>query len=137
MSGGDSGAPGDAATEAPTTAAGGPLVEILYFDGCPNHEGARALVERICRELGVEPELRLVNVPDEEAARRLRFLGSPTIRVAGEDVDPQAPERDDYVLSCRVYRTDSGFAGQPDERWVRDALEREASKEASAASKSE
>ena len=99
-----------------------PLVEILYFDGCPNHEGARALVERVSRELGVDPEMRLVNVPDQEAAQRLRFLGSPTIRVAGEDVDPHAGERDDYVLSCRVYRTDSGFAGQPDERWVRHAL---------------
>jgi hypothetical protein len=112
-----------------------PLVEILYFDGCPNHEGARALVGRVSRELGVEPELRLVNVPDEETVRRRRFLGSPTIRVAGEDVEPQAGERDDYVLSCRVYRTAHGFAGQPDERWVRDALEREASKEPGGASK--
>lgn len=103
-----------------------PLVEILYFDGCPNHEGARALVERVSRELGVDPELRLVNVPDEESAQRLHFLGSPTIRIAGEDVDPHAGERDEYVLSCRVYRTDSGFAGQPDERWVRDALRPEA-----------
>jgi len=111
-----------------------PLVEILYFDGCPNHEAARALVERVGCELGLEPELRLVNVPDEEAARRLRFLGSPTIRVAGHDVDPQAAERDEYVLSCRIYRTESGFAGQPDERWVRDALEREGSKAARAAS---
>jgi hypothetical protein len=113
-----------------------PLVEILYFDGCPNHKAARAMVERVSRDLGVEPELRLVNVLDEEAARRLRFLGSPTIRVSGADVDPNAEERDDYVLSCRVYRTDRGFAGQPDEAWVRDALERAASNDAGAASKS-
>jgi hypothetical protein len=102
-----------------------PLVEILYFDGCPNHQDARALVERVSRELGLEPELRLVDVADEATARRLRFLGSPTIRVGGIDVDPHADERDEYVLSCRVYRTESGFAGRPDERWVRDALLRE------------
>ena len=113
-----------------------PLVEILYFDGCPNHEGARALVERVSRELGVDPELRLVNVPDEEAAQRLHFLGSPTIRIAGEDVDPHAGEREEYVLSCRVYRTERGFAGQPDERWVRDALEREASSSSGGGSQS-
>ncbi len=111
-----------------------PLVELLYFDGCPNHEAAQALVERVSSELGLEPELRLVNVPDEEAARRLRFLGSPTVRVAGHDVDPEADERNDYVLSCRVYRTESGFAGQPDERWIRAALEREASNGEAAAS---
>jgi hypothetical protein len=90
-----------------------PLVEILYFDGCPNHEGARTMVERVSSELGLEPELRLVNVPDEESARRLRFLGSPTIRVAGRDVDPQAGERDEYVLSCRVYRTENGLPASP------------------------
>ena len=103
-----------------------PLVEILYFDGCPNHEAARALVERVGGEFGLKPDVRLVNVPDEEAARRLRFLGSPTILVGGRDVDPQAAERDECELSCRVYRTESGLAGQPDEQWVRAALEREA-----------
>ena len=101
---------------------GGPLVEILYFEGCPNHHPAIELVERISRELGIAPDVRLVNVPDEQAAQRLRFLGSPTIRVGGVDVDPQTEERDDYALSCRVFRTESGFSGQPDERWVRDAL---------------
>jgi hypothetical protein len=100
-----------------------PLVEILYFDGCPNYETARAMVDRVSCDLGLEPELRLVNVTSEEVAQRLRFLGSPTVRVRGRDIDPGAAEREDYVLSCRVYRTDSGFSGQPDERWLRDALE--------------
>jgi hypothetical protein len=102
----------------------GPLVEILYFDGCLNQEGARALVERVSSKLGIETELRLIEVPDDEAAQRLHFLGSPTIRVRGEDVDPHACERDHYVRSCRVYRTERGLTGQPDERWVRAALER-------------
>jgi hypothetical protein len=102
----------------------GPLVEILYFDGCPNYEGARAMVERVSQRLGIETEVRLVEVPDDEAAERLRFLGSPTVRVAGRDVDPLAGELDHYVRSCRVYRTERGFTGQPDDRWVRDALER-------------
>ncbi len=130
MSNGDYCAPtpsgyGDKATAGAATA-DGPLVEILYFDGCPNHHPAIALVERISRELGISPELRLVNVPDQQAAQRLRFLGSPTIRVGGVDVDPQTPERDDYALSCRIFRTEAGPSGQPDEEWVREALLREA-----------
>ena len=99
-----------------------PLVEILYFDGCPNHEPAVALVERIDRELGTNADVRLVNVPDHEAANRLRFLGSPTVRVDGVDVDPLTTQRSDYALSCRIFSTDHGPAGQPEERWVRDAL---------------
>ena len=99
-----------------------PLVEILYFDGCPNHEGARRLVERVAGEVGVAPEVRLVNVPDPEAAAEARFLGSPTIRVDGHDIEPGADRRSEYVLACRVYRTERGFAGQPDASWLREAL---------------
>ena len=115
----------DRAVEAASApVARGPLVEILYFDGCPNHHPAVALVERVSRELGIEPNLQLVNVPDQQAALRLRFLGSPTIRVGGVDVDPQTQERDDYALSCRLFQTERGVSGLPDEQWVRDALRR-------------
>jgi len=99
-----------------------PLVEILYFDGCPNHERALALVERVAGELDLQPEIRLVDVPDPEAAARLRFLGSPTVRIGGRDIEPGAETRTDFVLSCRVFRTERGFSGEPDEQWVRDAL---------------
>jgi hypothetical protein len=103
----------------------GPEVDVLYFDGCPNHVPALALLERVAGELGLEPALRLVKVADHEAAQRLRFLGSPTIRVGGRDVDPHTEERTDFGLSCRVFRTEAGIAGQPDERWLRDALARD------------
>jgi hypothetical protein len=104
-----------------------PLVEILSFDGCPNHEGALALVDNVAAELGIEADIRLINVPDPDSASRLRFLGSPTVRVEGRDVEPGAEERTDFALSCRVFRTEEGVAGQPDMRWVREALLRETS----------
>jgi hypothetical protein len=99
-----------------------PRVEILYFDGCPNHEPARALIERVAAELRMEPAIELVEVVDPDAAADLRFLGSPTIRVDGRDVEPGADERHEFVLACRVYRTERGLAGQPDEAWIRKAL---------------
>jgi len=99
-----------------------PRVEILYFESCPNHEPTRMLVERLARRLRLEPEIRLVEVADPDAAVELRLLGSPTVRVDGVDVEPGAEERRDFALSCRIYRSESGVAEQPDERWVRDAL---------------
>ena len=99
-----------------------PHVEILYFEGCPNHEPALALVERVAAELGVEPEIELVEVPDAESAVRHRFLGSPTVRVDGRDVEPGAEERCDFAFSCRIYRGESGGDEQPQESWVHDAL---------------
>ena len=99
-----------------------PRVEILYFDGCPNHEPARALVERVAAQLQLDPSIELVEVVDPDAAAALRFLGSPTIRVDGRDVEPGAEQRQEFVLSCRVYRTERGLGGQPDEAWIREAL---------------
>jgi hypothetical protein len=97
-------------------------VEILYFAGCPNHVRARATLERVAADLSVAPRIRLVEVPDEQAALELRFLGSPTIRVDGRDVEPGADERRDFVLACRIYRGARGLAAQPDEAWIRAAL---------------
>ncbi len=99
-----------------------PRVQILYFDGCPNHEAARALVERLARQLHVEPEIELVAVADADAAVALRFFGSPTVRVNGVDVEPGADERRDFAFSCRIYRSKGGASEQPEESWVRDAL---------------
>ena len=104
-----------------------PLVEILYFDGCPNHEPARTLVEKVAAELRVEPELELVHVSDADAAARLRFLGSPTVRVNGVDIETGAETRGDFVFSCRVSRSEQGFSGQPAEEWLREALAKAAS----------
>jgi hypothetical protein len=54
-----------------------PRVEILYFEGCPNHEPARVLVQRLARQLRIEPEIRLVEVSDPDAAVALRFSRLP------------------------------------------------------------
>jgi hypothetical protein len=103
-----------------------PRVEILYFEGCPNHEPARAMVERIAEQLRVEPEIELVEVANPETAVELRFLGSPTVRINGRDVEPGAEERRGFALSCRIYRGQDGAAEQPDESWVREALSKAA-----------
>lgn len=66
--------------------------------------------------------MRLIEITDAEGAERERFLGSPTIRVAGRDVEPGADARADFVFACRVYRTEAGFDGRPFPDWVRDAL---------------
>jgi hypothetical protein len=52
---------------------------------------------------------------------RERFIGSPTIRIDGVDVQPTAQEP--YGLTCRVYhRRDGRVSPTPDPADVRDAL---------------
>ena len=46
---------------------------------------------------------RVVRVESADAAEHLRFLGSPTVRVDGHDVEAGTADRDDFGLQCRVY----------------------------------
>ena len=96
-------------------------IELLYFDGCPSHERLLPLVERVAAEAGAVVVPRRVETP--EAAEAERFLGSPTVRVDGVDVDPGAADRDDFGLKCRIYRADGQQSPTPPERWIRAALE--------------
>jgi hypothetical protein len=98
------------------------LVEILYFPGCPHHAAARDLVARVAAELGMSPEVRMIEVESADMAERLRFIGSPTIRVSGHDIEPDAHDRTAYTLACRVYRSDTGVSGIPEPRLLRAAL---------------
>jgi hypothetical protein len=97
-------------------------IEILYFDGCPNHEQLLEHLPRLLERECIDAEIRLRNVPDAEHAQRMRFLGSPTVRVAGRDVEPEAARRDDYGLKCRIYRTSRGLVGLPPDQWILDAI---------------
>lgn len=102
--------------------AGQPTVEILFFEGCPNYEPARDLVQQVASATGVHTQVRLIEIRSEVEAERLHFLGSPSVRVNGRDVEPGADQRDAFVFGCRIYRTPEGFSGQPAAEWVRAAL---------------
>lgn len=99
-------------------------IEVLFFDGCPSHEQLLDRLPRLLDDAGIDTPLTLRKISDPEQAERERFLGSPTIRVDGRDVEPGAEERIDYGLKCRVYRSPAGLTGLPPDPWILDALER-------------
>jgi hypothetical protein len=99
-------------------------IELLYFDGCPNHEALLPHLEQLVRAAKVRAKIRLREITDDATAQRERFLGSPSVRVDGRDIEPGAEERDDFGLKCRLYRLPSGLAGIPRDEWLLRALER-------------
>jgi hypothetical protein len=100
-----------------------PRVELLYWDGCPSHPQALAELRDAMADLGLDPDSVLVrDVDTDERAGRERFVGSPTIRVDGEDIEP--PGDEPTALTCRVYRLRDGrYSPTPDPATVRAALE--------------
>jgi hypothetical protein len=99
-------------------------IELLYFDGCPNHEALLPRLRQIVADNEISAEVELRKITDDAAARRERFLGSPSVRVDGRDVEPDAEHRTDYGMKCRLYRTATGLSGQPTEESLRVALHR-------------
>jgi hypothetical protein len=99
-------------------------VRLLYFDGCPHWQTMRDRLREALRAEGLEdmePIPQLVQTPED--AQKLRFVGSPTIRIDGQD--PFASPEASYGLTCRVYQTPDGLAGSPTVKQLRAALRNE------------
>lgn len=99
-----------------------PRVELLYFDGCPNHDALLPRLRELLAREDISTTVDLCRIVDDDAAQRERFLGSPTVRVNGRDVEPDAERRTDYGMKCRLYQTPTGLSGQPQDEWLRAAL---------------
>ena len=99
-------------------------VELLYFDGCPHYQRLLPRLTGLIEEIAPEAEVILRRIETAGQAERERFLGSPSVRVDGVDVDPGAADRNEYGLECRLYRTGEETSPLPPDAWIRDALER-------------
>jgi hypothetical protein len=74
------------------------------FNGCFNVKATLAQVRSV---IGATHASSEVHVESDAAAVRLRFLGSPTVRIDGIDVDTSACARDDHGVKYRVYSVGS------------------------------
>lgn len=99
------------------------IVEVLYFDGRPNYERLSLKIAALLKALEIDGEMRIERVESEEHAREIRFLGSPTVRVDGRDVEAGAEHRTDYGLKCRLCRTPAGLVGEPPDAWICCAID--------------
>jgi hypothetical protein len=97
-------------------------VEILYFSGCPNHPPAVDCVREVLAQEDTQAEMVEVEVTDVATAQRIGFLGSPTIRVDGKDVEPAARAERAFGLSCRTYIDGGRRGGVPPPEWIRAAV---------------
>jgi hypothetical protein len=101
-----------------------PTVELLWWRGCPSSEDALAIVREEAEAAGIDQgsiEVREIRTGSD--AEREGFVGSPTIRVNGRDIEP--PGNEPVGLSCRVYRLRDGrISPLPDRADLRETLVR-------------
>lgn len=94
-------------------------IEVLYSPGCPNYLPVVEQIQRVLASESLRVQIGSVVVRTDAEARKLMFPGSPTIRVDGQDIDP-----DQTIvpgLKCRLY---ANLQGVPSEEMVRLAVSR-------------
>ena len=98
-------------------------VQVLARKDCENRAMAVNVVERVAAEMGIPVAVEEIDVTSEAQAKKRRFLGSPSIRVDGLDVEPGTNGSTDFTFGDRIYRSGpKGLQGWPDDRWIRAAL---------------
>jgi hypothetical protein len=81
-----------------------------------------SMVDRILEETGISARVEVVDMVTQSQAERRHFLGSPSVRVDGVDVEPGSNGRSGFTLLARVYRTGQGLQGWPNEHWIEEAV---------------
>ncbi|MFN8006777.1 MAG: mercuric transporter MerT family protein [Terriglobia bacterium] len=109
-------------------------IELFYFNGCPNHQPTVERLKEVLKEEGVTAEINAINVSDPSTAQTLRFLGSPTLRIDGLDVELPARSYGNYGVMCRTYLDNGKREGAPSRDLIRAAI-REALANGSSATK--
>ncbi len=73
-------------------------VEILVAPGCASRQQTEELVANLLGQAAINASVETVVISNAEQAAAVRFLGSPSVRVNGIDVEPEARERREYGL---------------------------------------
>jgi mercuric ion transport protein len=97
-------------------------IEVLYFEGCPNHLPAIEMVRETLKSLGRQDEIRQIEVRTQADAESVAFVGSPSIRINGADIEPWARTAKAFGLSCRSYLDGSHRSGVPSRELLRRAI---------------
>jgi hypothetical protein len=70
-----------------------------------------AAAQRNLLECGFRDEVSEIEVTDSVQAQALAFIGSPSIRIGGNDIEPTPSSGRHYGLSCRTYLTGRKLSG--------------------------
>ena len=90
-------------------------VEVLVFDGCPHAEAALQMAHSVAERLGPGITVERIDVNTPERSNELGFLGSPSFRVNGADIEGRSASTG--RLCCRTYENGAGVPAE----WLLEA----------------
>lgn len=98
------------------------IVELFYFSGCPSHEQALRNLKEALESEGLPDAVDVIEVTSAADAVAKRFMGSPSLRIDGIDLEGPEADARGYGFGCRVYADGHALAGWPSVERIRRAL---------------
>ena len=99
------------------------VIEVLYNEDCPFWREVTETIEEVLKESKIKALVKRVKVSSEHEAKRLRFPGSPTVRINGVDIDPMFRELTG-AIGCRVYMYQGKMYEFPPKDMIAKAVKR-------------
>jgi len=104
-----------------------PSIEFFYWDECPSHERALAILREVLAEQHIQAPIAITEVKSQAEAEHYHFYGSPTIHIDGVDIAPVPEDLTRPSLTCRAYRRSDGrISPLPPRELIAAALHRPA-----------
>jgi hypothetical protein len=104
-------------------------IELFYIDDCPGYKTALKYIDEALKEKGLKVPVEMVKITGDEDAARHRFLGSPSVRIDGRDIEPGTEKIKVFSLRCRLYLEDDNVLEWPGRKLIRQAIENAAAKQ--------
>jgi len=117
-------------------------VQLLYILDCPWCVKTKELIKESLEELGVKADIEEILVDSEEKARKYEFVGSPTVRINGKDVQEEVSKgrclpceelaeyeeettefvKQECICGCRIYFYKGKQYPYPPKEMIKEAI---------------
>ena len=119
-------------------------VQLLYILDCPWCVKTEELVKESLEELGVKAEVEEILIDKDEKARKYSFVGSPTVRINGKDVQEEVSKgqclpceelaeyiegttefvKQECICGCRIYFYKGRQYPYPPKEMIKEAIKK-------------
>ena len=97
-------------------------IEFMYSKSTGRGKEAEEALKQAIEATELNVDIVYTEVTDSEDAKTKKFLGSPSIRVDGIDVEYGDREPDEYQAGTRYYNTPAGWKPYPHAKLIANTI---------------
>jgi hypothetical protein len=72
------------------------IIEALFAPGCESRDATLLMIDKVTDSQGITAALKETTISSIQEATQAKFLGSPSVRVNGRDIETESEGKTDY-----------------------------------------